>query len=144
MRETKHEGRRVKDERGQQDKRIRTFRDLRVYRLAFDTAMEIYQISKRFPPEERYSMTDQVRRSSRSVCSNIGEGWRKRRYKKVFENKISDAGQEAAETQVWLDFALACQYIADSEFNRLDDAYERIFGMLASMEQKSDTFCKED
>ena len=80
-------------------KRINSVRDLEVYKIAFEAAMEIFEISKKFPKEEKYSLTDQVRRSSRSVCTNISEGWRKRRYKAVFINKLSDASQEAAETQ---------------------------------------------
>ncbi len=88
-------GRRMKDD-GRQTKRIRSVRDLEVYRLAFGAAMEIYEVSKSFPTEEKYSLTDQIRRSSRSVCTNLSEGWRKRRYEAVFVNKLSDAGQEAA------------------------------------------------
>ena len=81
-------------------KRIKTVRDLTVYSEAFNAAMEIYQITKNFPKEELYSLTDQIRRASRSVCSNLSEGWRKRRYKAVFLNKLSDSGQEAAETHM--------------------------------------------
>ena len=88
----------MRDER-RQTKRIRSVRELEVYKLAFDTAMEIFEISKSFPKEETYSLTDQVRRSSRSVCTSLAEGWRKRRYKAMFINKLSDAAQEAAETQ---------------------------------------------
>lgn len=80
--------------------RIKTFRDLQVYRKAFDAAMEIFEISKAFPKEEMYSLTDQMRRSSRSVCSNLAEAWRKRKYKAVFINKLTDAAQEASQT--WL------------------------------------------
>jgi four helix bundle protein len=96
---------------GRKTKRIRSVRELEVYKLAFDTAMEIFKVSKSFPKEETYSITDQVRKSSRSVCTNLSEGWRKRKYKAVFINKLSDAAQEAAETQTWLEFALACKYI---------------------------------
>ena len=123
------------------DKRIRSVRDLEVYKLAFKTAMKIYKISKRFPSEEKYSLTDQIRRSSRSVCSSLAEGWRKRRYKAVFINKLSDASQEASETQTWLEFALACQYIEVYLFNELDNYYEQIFAMLFAMERKVDSFC---
>ena len=121
---------------------IASFRDLEVYRRAFDAAMKIYQISKQFPSDEKYSLTDQMRRSSRSVCSNIAEGWRKRRYEAVFVNKLSDAAQEAAETQTWLEFALRCKYVDDLTFRELDEIYEHIFAMLANMEKKADTFCK--
>ena len=85
------------------------FKDLLVYRKAFDLAMEIFEISKTFPKEETYSLTDQVRRSSRSVCANIGEAYRKRRYFKHFISKSSDSDSENAETQVWLHFAVACK-----------------------------------
>jgi len=86
-------------------------------------------------------LTDQVRRSSRSVCSNIAEGWRKRKYKAVFINKLSDAGQEAAETQTWLEFALKCNYLDQETFDKLDDKYEHIFAMLSTMEKKAESFC---
>ena len=119
----------------------KSFRDLKVYKLAFATAMEIFEISKKFPAEEKYSMTDQIRRSSRSVCSNIAEGWRKRKYKAVFINKRTDSAQEAAETQSWLDFALSCKYISREAFVRLDEQCEHIFAMLATMEQKAESFC---
>lgn len=124
-----------------QTKRIRSVRELEVYKLAFDTAMEIFKISKSFPKEETYSLTDQVRKSSRSVCTNLSEGWRKRKYKAVFINKLSDAGQEAEETQTWLEFALACKYIDKKTFEKLDERYEHIFAMLFTMEQKADSFC---
>ena len=88
------EGRRTRDEKS--TSKIRTVRDLKVYRKAFDNAMEIYDLTKKFPKEETYSLTDQIRRASRSVCSNLSEGWRKRRYKAVFLNKLTDSGQEAA------------------------------------------------
>lgn len=119
----------------------KSFRDLDVYNLAFATAMEIFEISKKFPADERYSLTDQIRRSSRSVCANIAEGWRKRRYQAVFVNKLSDSAQEAAETQSWLDFALSCKYIDNETKARLDEQYEHIFAMLATMEQKAESFC---
>jgi S23 ribosomal protein. len=123
-------------------KRINSVRDLEVYKLAFSSAMEIFEISKSFPKEERYSLTDQVRRSSRSVCANLAEGWRKRRYKAVFVNKLTDSEQEAAETQTWLEFALKCKYINNEIFKRLDEKYEHVFAMLITMERKADTFCK--
>ena len=107
-------------------KKIRTVRDLKVYRKAFDSAMEIFELTKKFPKEEKYSLTDQIRRASRSVCSNLSEGWRKRRYKAVFLNKLTDSGQEAAETQTWLEFSLRCKYIDEDTFQRLDDDYEHI------------------
>ncbi len=87
------------------------FRELHVYRKAFKLAMEIFEITKTFPIEEKYSLTDQIRRSSRSVCANIGEAYRKRRYVKHFISKLSDSDAENTETQVWLDFSLSCKYI---------------------------------
>jgi four helix bundle protein len=128
-------------EDGRKTKRIKSVRELEVYKLAFDAAMEIFEISKSFPNEETYSLTDQVRKSSRSVCTSLAEGWRKRRYKAMFINKLSDAAQEAAETQTWLEFALACKYIDKGTFKKLDEKYEHIFAMLFTMEQKADSFC---
>ena len=96
-----------------------TFKDLTAYSKAFDTAMEIFEISKRFPKEEVYSLTDQVRRSSRSVCVNLGEGYRKRMYQKHFMAKVSDADMENTETSIWLDFALACKYLDEDSHSRL-------------------------
>ena len=121
--------------------KIKSVRDLEVYKTAFATAMEIFKISKGFPAEERYSLTDQIRRASRSVCSNLAEAWRKRMYKAVFVNKLSDSMQEASETQTWLDFCIACKYINKQTFERLDQEYEKILGMLNSMEMKADKFC---
>jgi four helix bundle protein len=123
-------------------KKIGSVRELEVYQLAFNTAMEIFEIAKSFPKEEKYSLIDQIRRSSRSVCTNLTEAWRKRRYKAVFMNKLSDAEQEAAETQTWLEFALKCDYINEDVFKKLDDKYEHVFAMLITMERKADTFCK--
>ena len=120
---------------------IRHFRDLDVYRRAFDVAMKIFELTKTFPGDERFSMVDQMRRASRSVCSNIAEGWRKRRYISVFRNKMTDAMQEASETQCWLEFAYACRYISEDEFQNLDVEYENIIGMLSSIEMKSEKFC---
>ena len=121
--------------------KINSARDLEVYKLAFAAAMEIFQITKKFPLEERYSLTDQIRRASRSVCSNLGEAWRKRRYRAVFINKLTDAQQEASETQTWLDFCFACKYVDQQTFDRLDQEYDKILGMLTSMEIKADKFC---
>ena len=109
------------------------FRGLRVYQLAFKLAMEIFNESKKFPLEERYSLTDQIRRASRSVASNISEGYRKKRYPKSFINKMSDADGEASETQVWIDFAHACGYISETLQLRWLEGYEEIGRMLGSM-----------
>ena len=123
-------------------KRLNSIRDLDVYNMAFDTAMIIFKISKAFPKDEKYSLTDQVRRSSRSVCSNLAEGWRKRKYQAAFINKLLDAAQEAAETQTWLEFALHCGYVDEDVFTNLYEKYEHIFAMLSTMEKKADAFCK--
>lgn len=88
--------------------KIRTHKDLKVYALSFEAGMEVYGITKSFPKEEMFSLTDQIRRSSRSVSGNIGEAFRKRRYPKLFISKLTDSEGEAAETQIWLDYALAC------------------------------------
>jgi four helix bundle protein len=114
-------------------KKIRSHRDLDVYQLAFETAMRIFAISRSFPPEERYSLTDQIRRCSRSVCTNASEGWRKRKYPAAFVSKLSDAEGEAAETQVWLDFAFACEYITEAVNQELSAVYDRIIGKLVTM-----------
>lgn len=92
-------------------KEIKHFRDLEVYRRAFRAALRIFKITRDFPAEERYSMVDQIRRASRSVCSNLSESWRKRKYIAVFKNKVTDSMMEASETQCWLEFSLACEYI---------------------------------
>ncbi|MGP1383623.1 MAG: four helix bundle protein [Thainema sp.] len=106
---------------------------LEVYQLAFDTAMEIFEVSKQFPVEERYSLTDQIRRSSRSVCANLGEAWRKRRYQAAFIAKISDCQAEATETQIWIEFAVKCQYL-DPEIGRsLYRRYDQVLGQLVTM-----------
>jgi four helix bundle protein len=117
---------------------VKNYRELHVYKNAVDTAMELYEISKSFPQEEKYSMIDQIRRSSRSVCANIAESWRKRRYKAAFIAKLSDAESEACETQVWIQFAYRCQFIDDKLYNKLDDKYEHIMGQLVKMIEESD------
>jgi len=124
--------------------KIGSVRELVVYQRAFDSAMKVFVVSKKFPKEEMFSMTDQIRRSSRAVCSNLAEAWRKRRYKAVFINKLSDAAQEAAETQTWLEFAQKCHYIDDQAFESLDKGYEEIYAMLFSMGKKADSFCSSD
>jgi len=112
---------------------IRSYKELRVYQAAIDAAMRIFEITKRFPSEERFSMVDQMRRASRSVCSNIGEAWRKRRYPAHFVSKLSDAEGEAEETRVWLDLALRCAYIREAEATELDQAYDGIIAQLVRM-----------
>ena len=120
---------------------IRHFRDLEVYQRGFAAAMKVFEMTKTFPVEEKYSMVDQMRRSSRSVCSNMSEAWRKRKYRAVFANKITDSMQEACETQAWLEFAFACKYTPEVTFRELDKEYEQIIGMLNSMDLNADKFC---
>jgi four helix bundle protein len=112
---------------------IRHFEDLEVYQLAFDTAMRIFEASKCFPSDEKFSLTDQIRRSSRSICGNMGEAWRKRRYPNAFVSKLSDADAEAAETQVWLAFAFKCGYLDRQLAEELKEVYDRITGKLIRM-----------
>ncbi len=107
--------------------------DLRVYQLAFQSAMGVFHLSKSFPAEEKYSLTDQIRRSSRSVAANIAEAWRKRRYEKSFIAKLSDSEAEAAETQVWLDFAKECEYITEKQWTELTEKYEYLISMLVKI-----------
>ena len=114
-------------------KSIRHFRNLDVYQNALATGLRVYEQSKKFPAEERYALTDQIRRSSRSVCANIAEGWRKRRYEAAFVSKLSDAETEAAETQVHAEFAFRHGYLSQDEFLKVDDAYEKIIGQLVKM-----------
>jgi len=114
-------------------KLIKTHRDLDVYQVSFDIAMQIFQKSKSFPLEERYSLTDQVRRSSRSICANLAEAWRKRRYEASFVSKLSDAEAEAAETQVWIEFAVRCGYMETKTGEELLISYENIIGKIITM-----------
>jgi len=118
--------------------RIRSYRDLRVYQNAMAAAMEIFELTKGFPPEEKYSMVDQVRRCSRSVCTNLAEAWRKRRYRAAFIAKLSDAEGEACETQVWIEFAVRCEYLDALRAEKLTDAYEQIMAQLVKMIDESD------
>ncbi len=114
-------------------KPIRHFRDLEVYQNALATGLRVYELSKKFSPEEKYSLTDQIRRSSRSVCANLAEAWRKRRYEAAFISKLSDAEGEAAETQVHLEFAFHHCYVSRDEFLSADDAYEKICAQIVRM-----------
>ena len=107
--------------------------ELMVYQRAFDAAMSVFAVTKTFPKEETYSLTDQVRRSSRSVCANITEAWRKRRYEAAFVSKLSDAETEAAETQTWLQFAVECKYLDRDEAVQLYKEYDEIIAMLVAM-----------
>ena len=109
------------------------YKELKVYQLAFESAMRIYELSRKWPSEEKYALIDQIRRSSRSVCGNIAEAWRKRRYPAHFVSKLSDADTEAAETEVWLDFALRCDYIPKADPMQLADNYDHVCRMLTKM-----------
>jgi four helix bundle protein len=113
--------------------RIQSHDELDVYEIAFESAMRIYEVSKQFPKEETYSLTDQIRRSSRSVCANITEGWRKRRYEAAFVSKLTDAEAEVAETQTWLDFASECDYLSEDVKRDLWQNYDHVIGKLVNM-----------
>ena len=114
-------------------KKIVTHRDLEVYEKAFDTAMRVFELTKSFPQDERYSLTDQIRRSSRSVCANLAEAWRKRRYENAFISKLSDAEAEAAETQVWLEFAVKCEYVSREGPAEMYVTYDEIIATIVGM-----------
>jgi four helix bundle protein len=109
------------------------FRDLKAYRLAYQLALEVFQVSKSFPSEEKYSLTDQIRRASRSVPGNIAEGYRKKRYPKLVVSKMIDADGEGTETQVWLDFARDCGYLSNERHVSLTSGYEEVGKMLGGM-----------
>jgi four helix bundle protein len=112
---------------------IRSFKELRVWQNAIEVAMEIFEITKYFPAEERFSLTDQIRRSSRSVAANITEAWRKRRYPAAFVSKLSDAESEAAETQTWIEIALRCRYLTSEQASHLDKHCEELLSQLVTM-----------
>ena len=112
---------------------VRSHQDLEVYQLAFEAAMKIFELSKGFPIEERYSLIDQMRRSSRSVCANLAEAWRKRRYEAAFIAKLSDSEAEAAETQTWIHFAVRCNYLKPEIGQELNNTYDLILGKLVNL-----------
>jgi four helix bundle protein len=116
--------------------RIESYKDLRVYQNAMDGAMRIIELTKTFPAEEKFGMVDQMRRSSRSVCTNLAEAWRKRRYAAHFVSKVTDAAGEAEETRVWLEFAYRCGYMTQEQATELDDLYDQILGQLVNMESR--------
>lgn len=118
------------------------FRDLTAYKKSFDLAMEVFRLTKSFPPEERYSLTDQIRRASRSVCSSIAEAYRKRKYRAYFVSKSSDSDMENAETQVWLDFSLACEYITQSQYDSLVAKTEEVGRLLNHMVDKPEKYLR--
>ena len=120
----------------------KSFRDLKVYQAAREAALQIFTATKTFPREERYALTDQIRRSSRAVKAMIAEAWARRRYKAAFINKIDEALGEANETQSWLDDALDDGYVLKEHFHELDNRYQAIGGMLSRMIDRADDFCK--
>jgi four helix bundle protein len=123
--------------------KILSYRELRVYQSALDLAMEIFELTKSFPSEEKYSLTDQIRRSSRSVCANIAEAWRKRRYKAAFIAKINDSETEACETQVWLEIAQLCKYLGEEKANGLLSKYDHLLSQLVLMINDADKWIIE-
>jgi len=120
--------------------KIRSHKGLKVYQLAYEVALEIHEITKSFPHEERYSLIDQIRRSSRSVCANLAEAWRKRRYPKNFISKLSDSESESGETQVWLDLSESFSYIDHKTHDDLYDKYEHIIAMLINISNKPENW----
>jgi four helix bundle protein len=120
--------------------KILSHRDLEVYQKAFRASMQIFDLSKAFPKEEKYSLTDQIRRSSRSVCANLAEAWRKRRYEAAFISKLSDSEGETAETQVWIEFAVHCGYMTRDDGNALYRTYEEVLATLVGMINHPETW----
>jgi four helix bundle protein len=118
---------------GNQNETIRYHSELEVYKLAFEVSMRLFELSKRFPTEERFALTDQIRRSSRSVCANLAEAWRKRRYRAAFVAKLNDAEGEASETQTWIEYAVGCRYVDAVLGQELIRTYDRILGKLVTM-----------
>lgn len=118
--------------------RISSYRALQVYQNAMHVAMQIFALTKHFPSEEKYALVDQLRRSSRSVCANIAEAWRKRRYQAALIAKLSDAESEACETQVWIEFAFKCRYLHDATRDELDQGYEQILSQLVRIIEEAD------
>jgi len=112
---------------------IKTYKQLRVYQNAIQGSMDIFHLTKHFPREETYSLTDQIRRSSRSVCANLAEAWRKRRYQAAFIAKLNDVESEASETQVWIELACRCGYLEVDKANELDTFYNQILAQLILM-----------
>lgn len=120
-------------DREEEKRTIKTHEDLVIYQKAFNAAMTIFELSKQFPVAERYSLTDQIRRSSRSVCANFAEAWRKRRYQASFVSKLNDCEAEAAETQVWLKFAVKCEYLSTEQGRELYSTYNQVLSGLVKM-----------
>lgn len=121
-----------------------SFRDLTVYKKAFALAMNIFDVTKEFPKEERYSLIDQIRRSSRSVCTCIAEAYRKREYRSYFVSKSSDADMENSETQTWLEFSLACEYLEEEKFNQLISQSEEVGRLLNHMVENPEKYVRQN
>ena len=121
--------------------KYRGYKDLKVYQLAYTSAMEVFEMTKKFPIEERYSLTDQMRRSPRSIPANIAEAWKKRFYPKMFVSKIVDAAGEAGETEVWIDIAKDAGYVSKEQYDGLVSRYDEVSRMLHGMIEKPDKFC---
>lgn len=121
---------------------VQTHTELEVYKKAFEVAMRFFELSKGFPKEEVYSLTDQGRRSARSVCANIAEAWRKRHYQAHFRSKLTDAESEAAETQVWIQFAVRCGYLSQAEAESLTCKTEEVIKMLVAMRIKASQWAR--
>lgn len=122
-------------------KEYRGYKDLKVFQTAYQLSLEIFELTKNFPKEEKYSLVDQIRRSSRSVCANIAEAWYKRRYPKLFVNKLTDSAGEAGETEVWIDFSYDHKYINEDQKNRLLEKSSEVDKMLNSMIRQPEKFC---
>ena len=118
--------------------KIISFRDLRVFQNAMNAAMDIFQLTVKFPPEEQFALTDQLRLAARSVCSHISKAWRKRRFKTPFIAKLNDSEGQACETQVWIEFARQCKYLDDDTCEQLNAAYEQIMAQLGKMISQAD------
>jgi four helix bundle protein len=121
---------------------IRSFRDLKVYQLSRGQAQQVFKLTQTFPRDERYSLTDQIRRSSRAVKSMIAEAWAHRRYPAPFVSKMTDALGEATETQSWLDDALDCGYITGNQHRELDEIWQSLGGMINNTIERADDFCR--
>lgn len=133
-----YEGDGVKDKLSSRKRLVRRHTDLEVYQQGFDLAMEIFEFTKKFPKSETYSLTDQIRRSSRSVCANLAEAWRKRRYEAAFISKLGDAEAEASETQTWVQFAVECEYLDRVTGRKLFAEYDEVLARLVAMITQAD------
>lgn len=123
------------------NREYRGYKDLKVYQCAYQLSLEIFELTKNFPKEEKYSQVDQIRRSSRSVCANIAEAWYKRRYPKLFINKLIDSAGESGETEVWIDFSFDHKYINEDQKNKLLGKSTEVSKMLNSMIRQPEKFC---